>query len=181
MIADRFAADCAVTTVIDELRVGNCEEVDCSGFILKIPVGWTKEGWGWEGRWGFIWLWVDPSGVCWTTTAGRDKTVCDAEFGVIRGSQVGWRNSFPFSFPPVSIPPFTADSMSLNSSSSAASNFDCFTSNLHLHSFFLIRTCYFFLRLDVLIFNAIWYSICSWDVFITWIASLYKNFFYLVT
>ena len=48
---------------------------------------------------------------------------------------------------------------------------DCVSS----HSFPFIRTCYFFLRLRVLVFRVIWGSNCSWDVIIVQVSSLYRN------
>ena len=44
MIADGFAAICAVTTVIDEPRDGKFADVDCNGLILKFPVGKVGRG-----------------------------------------------------------------------------------------------------------------------------------------
>ena len=49
------------------------------------------------------------------------------------------------------------------------------THQICIHSFLFIRACYFFLKLNILIFRAIWGSNCSWDVLIFLIASLCSN------
>ena len=44
MIADGFAAVCAVTTVNDEPRDGKFADVDCNGLILKFSIDKVGRG-----------------------------------------------------------------------------------------------------------------------------------------